>query len=505
MKKILLTTLCAFFCLYGMAQTEKTYNETYVVTANGAVTNSDDTEITIVDNGNGTITFVLKNFVVSIGGVDTEVGDISLENVPASEGVDGLTHFAQEDFFTIPADKLPGQFQAMAFMFENIPYTLTGKMNDVKLYAVINIDMSAMGQSINVVVGTDNFGSQNSKVYTEPLVVTVNGESSVPQMTDVTVVDNGDGTINFVLKNFFMNMGGNEAPVGNIIVNNLPVTEGEDGLSHISYNGTIVIEEGDMEGVGVWIGPMICKDEEGNIVGIPVDLNGKMNDEKLYVTIDIDLSNVMNQVVYVQLGTDDFSAPEGKVYTEPLVVTVNGESSDPQMTDVTVVDNGDGTINFVLKNFFMSMGGNEVPVGNIIVNNLPVTEGEDGLSHISYNGTIVITEGDTEGVVTWIGPMIGQIPVVLNGKMNDEKLFVTIDIDLRDVMNQVVYVQLGTDDFVVAVKGDVNGDGKVDGLDAQTVLNIMSDNTYKDECDVNKDGKVDGIDYQFILNTMSDQ
>ena len=37
--------------------------------------------------------------------------------------------------------------------------------------------------------------AQNEKVYTEPLVVTVNGESSEPQPVPVTVVDNGDGTV----------------------------------------------------------------------------------------------------------------------------------------------------------------------------------------------------------------------------------------------------------------------------------------------------------------------
>ena len=54
------------------------------------------------------------------------------------------------------------------------------------------------------------------------------------------------------------------------------------------------------------------------------------------------------------------------------------------------------------------------------------------------------------------------------------------------------------------VIGDVDSNGKVDGLDAQAILNIMSDNGYKNECDVNKDGKVDGLDYQAVLNIMSD-
>ena len=52
--------------------------------------------------------------------------------------------------------------------------------------------------------------------------------------------------------------------------------------------------------------------------------------------------------------------------------------------------------------------------------------------------------------------------------------------------------------------GDVNSDGRVDGLDAQAILNVMSDNGYTNDCDVNKDGRVDGLDYQTVLNIMSD-
>ena len=52
--------------------------------------------------------------------------------------------------------------------------------------------------------------------------------------------------------------------------------------------------------------------------------------------------------------------------------------------------------------------------------------------------------------------------------------------------------------------GDVNSDGRVDGLDAQAILNVMSDNGYSNDCDVNKDGRVDGLDYQTVLNIMSD-
>lgn len=149
---------------------------------------------------------------------------------------------------------------------------------------------------------------------------------------------------------------------------------------------------------------------------------------------------------------------QGKVYTEQLVLTINGEISAPQDAGVVVVDNGNNTINFVLKNFFLVNGENTIPVGNISVENLPVKKGEDGLDYITFNGSIVIQPGDMEGIDMWVGPMVGEIPMKLQGKMNEDKLFVTIDINMQESLGQIVYVQLGTDDFVDKEKEDaING------------------------------------------------
>jgi hypothetical protein len=136
---------------------------------------------------------------------------------------------------------------------------------------------------------------------------------------------------------------------------------------------------------------------------------------------------------------------QGKIYTEKLVVTVNGEDSEPQDANVSVEDNGNGTINFVLKNFFLSSGDDAIPVGNINVENVPVTKGNDGLDYIFFEGSTTIQPGDMEGVDMWVGPMFGEIPMKLQGKMNDEKLFVTIDIDMQEAMGRVIYVLLGSD------------------------------------------------------------
>jgi len=51
----------------------------------------------------------------------------------------------------------------------------------------------------------------------------------------------------------------------------------------------------------------------------------------------------------------------------------------------------------------------------------------------------------------------------------------------------------------------VNGDGSVDGVDYQEILNVMSVDGFKASCDLNGDGVVDGIDAQQVLNTMAVQ
>ena len=337
--------------------------------------------------------------------------------------------------------------------------------------------------------------AQSEKIYTEPLVVTVDGESTEPQDASVTVVDNGDGTINFVLNNFFLRMEGYEMPVGNVSVANIPTTEASDGLTYFTFEGPIAIEPGNMEGMSDedWLGPMIGE--------IPLVLQGKMNEDKLFVTLNIVLGD---QIVQVQLGTDDFPVAAGKIYTEPLVVIVDGESSEPQDASVTVVDNGDGTINFVLNNFFLRMEGYEMPVGNVSVANIPTTEASDGLTYFTFDGPITIEPGNMEGMSDedWLGPMIGEIPLVLQGKMNEDKLFVTLNIVLGD---QIVQVQLGTDDFVVSKKGDVNGDSEITIADGVAVLNAMAGEEVAGDADVNGDGEVTIADFVAVLNLMAEQ
>ena len=62
-----------------------------------------------------------------------------------------------------------------------------------------------------------------------------------------------------------------------------------------------------------------------------------------------------------------------------------------------------------------------------------------------------------------------------------------------------------TSSYAVAISqgksiGDVNNDGKVNGTDIQSVINVITEEEYEEDADVNKDGKVNGTDIQEIIN-----
>lgn len=138
-----------------------------------------------------------------------------------------------------------------------------------------------------------------------------------------------------------------------------------------------------------------------------------------------------------------------KTYTENLVVTINDDSTEPQSTTVTVVDHGDGTIDFVLNNFMLQAGGAAIGVGNIVVSGLSTSQLTADCRTFTFNDSITITPGDDPNVDAdaWLGPLLGNVPLVMKGRLNEDKLYVTIDIDMMESIQQVIYVKFGDENF----------------------------------------------------------
>ena len=283
------------------------------------------------------------------------------------------------------------------------------------------------------------FATAQTKTYTDNLVVTIDGESTEPQETTISVAENADGTYCLSLNNFVLD---GEIKVGNIVVDNIQATD-KHGIKEFAtlQNINITAGEGNADD---WLGPMLGE--------VPVDIKGKMTDEKLYCTIDIDMSATLGQVIYVTFG-NDMSVVNTKEYTDNLVVTIDSESTEPQETTINVTEYIDGTYSLSLSNFVL---GGEIKVGNIVVDYIQATE-ENGIKSFATLQNILITAGEGNAD-EWLGPMLGEVPVDLKGYMNDEQLYCTIGIDMTATLGQVITVTFGTDSFT-GIENIVAGEG----------------------------------------------
>lgn len=275
---------------------------------------------------------------------------------------------------------------------------------------------------------TAMFATAQTKTYTDNLAVDVNGEQT-EQIATIYVEKNSDGTYNLSLNKFTL---GGMIPVGNIVLNNIPATE-ENGIRSIVTNQNITIAAGD-ENVDNWAGPGLGE--------VPVNLNGEMTDGSLYCTIDIDMSELLGQVINVTFGKDIKGT---RAYTDALVVTINDQSSAPQQTTINVDEKVDGTYTLSLNNFMLYDNGDAMPIGNIVLHNITATE-TDGISNFAIEKNINIVEGDTEADY-WMGPMLGDVPVNLTGKMTEYKLYCNIDIDMTSTLEQIINVKFGNENL----------------------------------------------------------
>lgn len=188
-----------------------------------------------------------------------------------------------------------------------------------------------------------------------------------------------------------------------------------------------------------------------------------------------------------------FATAQTKTYTDALNVAINGTSSAPQQTTINVEAEANGTYTLSLLNFVMVDGEDNIPVGNIVVPAIAVTE-SNGIKNFTTKQTIPLTEGDPEIASLWLASMLQEITVDIKGKMTDGSLYCTIDIDLTEAMGQVVAVTFGkdikatrnyTDALVVTINGNsstpqqtkINVDEKTDGTYTLSLNNFMLVNT----------------------------
>ena len=112
-------------------------------------------------------------------------------------------------------------------------------------------------------------------------------------------------------------------------------------------------------------------------------------------------------------------------YTNELLVIMNGEPlSAPQETTIQLAGSENGAYSFILKNFSINMEGTTIGVGTIQLNELSIENGQ-----IHTTQTIQIAAGeDTPPGGTWIGPVLGDVPVELQANVSEDNATAQISI-----------------------------------------------------------------------------
>ncbi len=144
-------------------------------------------------------------------------------------------------------------------------------------------------------------------------------------------------------------------------------------------------------------------------------------------------------------------------YTEGLSVTINGITTPAQETTVSIDQNADGTYKLTLNNFIMTLEGNSMGIGNIVLDNVEGTTTDD-VTTIKTSQTITIEDGDdsyiTDGTITaWVGPDLEEVPINMIAEIRGEQAYFVIDIEMVSLGQTIKVVfgdggyQIGNSDF----------------------------------------------------------
>lgn len=131
-------------------------------------------------------------------------------------------------------------------------------------------------------------------------------------------------------------------------------------------------------------------------------------------------------------------AAMARSYTDTYVVRMNGAVVQEATETVYMTETAPNTYTLEINNLVLGT----IQVGNIVVPGIKTTDVSPYYEEFSMDTTVTINKGDLDG--KWIGPSLGKVPITVYGKINEEKLYVNIDMT---VMAKSVNVKFGTDDF----------------------------------------------------------
>lgn len=175
------------------------------------------------------------------------------------------------------------------------------------------------------------------------------------------------------------------------------------------------------------------------------------------LTITVNGNDISENESNYHTYTIQFIAPKTtKKFNDGLTVTVDGTENPEQPSSINIYEMPNDTYMMELSNFIL---GGSMPVGNIVLTGLKADASKVGMMSFTSTQTIQISEGTDETYAgQWMGPGLGNVPVVFAGKMTDNRFFCNIDINMPEPLNQQIKVVFGKDFTVVNEQQAVTAD-----------------------------------------------
>lgn len=123
-------------------------------------------------------------------------------------------------------------------------------------------------------------------------------------------------------------------------------------------------------------------------------------------------------------------------YSDNLKVTLGGITSEQPAT-ISVEELSDGNYTLTLKDFSLSIGGQSLDVGNIVISGAKAVQ-KDGIKGFALAQAVNIAAG-SDNSKSWIGPSLGEVPLKLSAEFTSDKLFTVIKIAMNGMSIDVQF------------------------------------------------------------------
>lgn len=129
-----------------------------------------------------------------------------------------------------------------------------------------------------------------------------------------------------------------------------------------------------------------------------------------------------------------------QVRTDTMIVKVNGVLAGASRETINIVQlDGQDQAIFNLEDFKLKMGDQTLFVGNIVIPS-DMDSSPEGYTSFYAKKSIKIQPG-SDASIPWIGPSLGEIPVDLIAKQDEDEFLLRIHINLPNMVVEVIFGQ----------------------------------------------------------------